>query len=408
MIRTPRSLALSCLSLFTLLAGCNSPKAQDPLVPAALAADEGEVCPITGARLGDAGGEHLPAGHPGASAEACPINGGWPANELIQEGEDHFARLWQLTRGGENAEGYFNFAGDRLSLQARNTAWGIDCDRIYVMGGAKAQRSQVSNGEGTTTCAYFLPDDENVIFASTHGGMQDCPPPADHSEGYVWGIYPEHDIWVRNLISGELKPFISGPGYDAEATVSPTGERVVFTSTRSGDLELWTSDITGADLKQVTNTLGYDGGGFFSHDGKQIVFRTTAFTPGNEAEEQATYKRLLAQNQVRPHAMDLMLINADGTNRRRLTHLGKAAFAPFFFPDDSRVIFSSNFADEEQGRNFDLFAIDVDGGEVERITNYSGFDSFPIFSPSGRYLVFASNRGGTEAGETNLFIAEWR
>jgi TolB protein len=183
---------------------------------------------------------------------------------------------------------------------------------------------------------------------------------------------------------------------------------VVFTSTRSGDVELWTSDITGGDIKQVTDTVGYDGGGFFSHDGKQIVFRTTAFTEGKEDEEHAIYKDLLSKDKVKPSRMELMLIDRDGKNRRQLTNLGKAAFAPFFFPDDQRIIFSSNHADTERGRDFDLWAIGVDGKELERITNYSGFDSFPIFDPTGRYLVFASNRGGTQEGETNLFIAEWR
>jgi len=359
-----------------------------------------KICPITGAVLED-GMQH-------PDLDACPINGGWEANDLIQEGETHFARLWQLTRGGENAEGYFSFSGDRLSLQARNPDWGINCDRIYVMGGENAKRVQVSNGHGTTTCAYFMPDDKHVIFASTHMGMDDCPPPADHSKGYTWSIYPEHDIWIKNLETGELNPFITGPGYDAEATVSPMGDRVVFTSTRSGDIELWTSDLEGGDLQQVTDTIGYDGGGFFSHDGKQIIYRTTAFTPGKEAEEHAIYTGLLKEDKVRPHSMDLMIIDADGKNRRRLTHLGQASFAPFFFPDDQRVIFSTNHADKEAGRNFDLFAVGVDGENLERITNYSGFDSFPIFDPSGRYLVFSSNRGGTQPGETNLFIAEWR
>ena len=353
------------------------------------------------------------------SAGPAPIVGAWPVDHLIQPGEGHFRHLWQVTVDGENAEGYWSFAGDRLVLQRSHKAEGVDCDRIYVtlpergpIDGAEAFRSirpidQVSDGRGATTCAYFLPGDRSVVFASTGGHMEGCPPPVDFSQGYTWAIRPEYDLFVHDFDSGTTSALTEGWGYDAEATVSPRGDRMVFTSTRSGDLELWTCDLDGSNRVQVTDTLGYDGGAFFSHDGTRLVFRTTAFTPGKEAEEQATYRALLDDWKVRPHSMEIMLIDADGSNRTQLTHLGQANFAPFFFPDDQRVIFSTNHH-EEGARNFDLFAIGVDGEALERITHYEGFDSFPMFSPNGRYLVFASNRGGTQAGETNLFLAEWR
>ena len=265
----------------------------------------------------------------------------------------------------------------------------------------------ISSGRGVTTCSYFFPDGRRVLFASTQFHHAECPPPADFSEGYVWRVFPEYDIWSHDLETGAEHPLTSQWGYDAEATISPRGDRIVFTSTRSGDLELWTCDLEGSALFQVTDSLGYDGGGFFSHDGRRIVFRTTQFTPEGGEEELETYRRLLADWKVRPHSMEIMLIDADGTNRVQLTNLGGASFAPFFFPDDRRVIFSTNHH-EEGARNFDLFAIGVDGTGLERITTYEGFDSFPMFSPDGRYLAFASNRGGDVDGETNLFIAEWR
>jgi len=335
-----------------------------------------------------------------------PLAGAAACDELIQPGESHFAHLWKLTSGGENAEGYWSFGGDRLVFQRRNRAEGIDCDRIYVLGEG-AGHLPASNGRGVTTCAYFLPGDREVLFASTQAHMEGCPPPTDYSKGYVWPIRPEYDVWVRDLESGAERLLIESPGYDAEATVSPRGDRIVFTSTRSGDLELWTCDLDGGDLRQVTDSLGYDGGGFFSHDGSRIVFRSTAFASDDPDAERATYRELLANWTVRPHRMDLMIANADGSERRRLTDLDGASFAPFFYPDDSRIIFSSNHH-ESGARNFDLFAIGVDGSGLERITTYDGFDSFPMFSPDGRWLVFASNRGGQEAGETNLFVAAWR
>lgn len=343
---------------------------------------------------------------------AFPIPGAVQVDHLIQPGEDHFEHLYQLTWGGENAEAYWSFAGDRLVLQRRNPEEGVQCDRIYVTVGDELE--QVSPGAGVTTCSYFLPDDERVLFASTHAEHDSCPPPPDRSRGYVWPLHPEYDVYARDLATGELSPLITGPGYDAEATVSPTANRIVFTSTRSGDIELWTCDLEGDDLRQVTDEPGYDGGAFFSHDGERLVFRSTEFTEGREEEELSEYRELLAEDLVRPHTMEVYVCDADGGNRRKVTDLGGANFAPFFTPDDRAILFSSNHHDDGRpALDFDLFLVDLETGELEQITHYDEgrgkqFDSFPMFSPNGRWLAFSSNRGAGAPGETNVFVALWR
>jgi len=329
------------------------------------------------------------------------------ADELIAPGEEHFAHLWKLTAGVDNAaEGYWSFQGDRLAWQGMPR--GSGCDRIFVTGSNSAA-AQVSNGKGVTTCAYFLPDGKHLLYSSTHAFQVDCPPRPDMSRGYVWSVHPEYDIYVRDLETGAERAFTTTWGYDAEATVSPVGDRIVFTSSRSGDLELWTSDLEGTNPVQVTHEPGYDGGAFFSHDGQWLVFRSSAWTKGKEAEEVADYKRLLEDWKVRPTRMEIMICRADGSGRRQVTKLGRASFAPFFFPDDRRIVFASNHEDKDpRGRNFDLYAIDVDGTRIERLTTSDEFDGFPVFSPDGRWLVFASNRGGSQPHETNLFLAQWR
>lgn len=344
----------------------------------------------------------------GAGDPDCPIPGGVAADELIREGEVHFKRLWRLTFDGENAEAYWNPAGDRLVFQRR---WaGIECDRIFVTPAESGEYRQVSDGRGTTTCSYFLPDGEHVLYGSTNAVHESCPPKPDMSMGYAWAIYNEFDIYIQNLETGEERLLVGGPGYDTEATVSPMGDRIVFTSTRSGDLELWTCALDGTDLRQVTDKTGYDGGAFFSHDGKWLVFRTTAFDPTKLEEQQAQYRELLANDLIRPHSMEIMIVRPDGSERTQVTHLGNANWAPYFYPNDDRIIFCTNHHSMNKGgaMNFDLFAIDPDGQNLERITFEDSFDSFPMFSPDGRYLVFGSNRGGAIPTDTNLFIAEWQ
>ncbi len=345
---------------------------------------------------------------------APPVPGAVRVDHLIQPGEEaHFAELWQVTDGGQNAEAYWSFAGDRLSLQITDPAQGFACDRIFVTGqGSSSAMQQVSNGRGVTTCAYFLPGDREVLYASTHQGHDSCPQ-KPRAEGYVWMVWPDYDIYVASPGELDERPLITGYGYDAEATVSPRGDRIVFTSTRSGDLELWSCDLAGGDLRQITATPGYDGGAFYSHDGRRLVFRATQWTPGAEAEEQAQYQDLLSRWMVRPQAMEIYTIAADGTDRRQVTTLGGANFAPFFHPDDERIIFASNHHASGAGLNFDLFSVRTDGTGLERITHFDGapgkqFDGFPIFSPNGEWLAFSSNRGDGIPGDTNVFIARWK
>jgi Tol biopolymer transport system component len=352
--------------------------------------------------------------------KAPPIPGLTPADHLIQPGESRFAALYQLTFGGENAEAYWSADGRRLVLQRRDASAGVECDRIYVTpdpsaplaGRIPTALEQVSDGRGVCTCSYFLAGDREILFASTTAAQAECPAPPDMAQGYVWNLHPEYDIYSKDLQSGALRRLTDSFGYDAEGTVSPDGRSLVFTSTRSGDPELWIQNLESGALQQVTRTPGYDGGAFFSHDGERLIFRATRFDPAKQAEQEAAFAALLEDNLVKPSAMELVVIDTDGSDRRRLTDLGGANWAPFFTPDDSQVLFASNHHVGPRSRNFDLFLVPAEGGphgpdQLERVTSYDGFDSFPMFSPDGRWLAFSSNRGGAE-GETNVFIARWR
>lgn len=314
--------------------------------------------------------------------------------------EKRLRNIRQLTFGGENAEAYFSSDGKKLIFQS--TRDGRDCDQIYTMNIDGSDVKMVSTGDGRTTCSYFFPGDKKVLYSSTHLGGKQCPPRPDFSQGYVWAVYDTFDIFTAKADGSNLKRLTTTPGYDAETTINRQG-KLVFTSKRDGDLDVYTMDGNGKNVKRLTNELGYDGGPFWSYDGKQIVYR--AYHPRTQ-KEKSDYLALLKQNLIRPTVLDIWVMNADGSNKRQVTHLDKASFAPYFFPDGKRIIFSSNVADPK-GRDFDLYMIKTDGTGLERITYNNTFDGFPMFSPDGRKLVFASNRNAGKPGETNIFIADW-
>jgi Tol biopolymer transport system component len=334
-------------------------------------------------------------------AALLPIASLAAAGTLHDERELHLVDVRQLTDGGENAEAYWS--PDGLELIFQSTRPPYDCDQIFRLPIAEPESlTMVSTGVGRTTCSYFTADAERTIYSSTHAADVECPPTPDFSRGYVWPIYDSYQIYSAAPDGSDLRPLTDTAAYDAEATVCPLDGSIIFTSTRDGDLELYRMDADGGNVQRLTDSPGYDGGGFFSRDCSKIVWR--ASRPTGEALED--YQALLGDGLIRPGELELWVANADGSEARQVTYLGGANFAPYFYPDGDRIIFSSNHADES-GREFDIWAINVDGTGLEQITYTKGFDGFPVFSPDGRWLAFASNRNQGKPGETDVYLARW-
>ena len=324
------------------------------------------------------------------------------ADSLIRAGESHFAHLYQLTFGGQNAEAYWSGDGTKLIFQSTRDAW--PCDQMFVMDLATGETRRVSNGRGRTTCGYFFDHDQRILFSSTHLAGDSCPPLPDYSHGYTWPIYAGYDVFTAQPDGSNLQRLTLTPGYDAESTVSTDGRWIVFTSVRDGDLDLYKMRPDGSQVTRLTDRTGYDGGAFFSRDGRWICYR------GDHPADStaiADYRALLGQALVRPTRMNLWVMRADGSDKRQVTNDPGASFAPYFTPDGGSIIYSSN-RQNPHGRNFDLYRVSVNGGSPEPVTRDTTFDGFPMFDPSGRWLAFASNRGGKVRGETNLFLAEWK
>jgi Tol biopolymer transport system component len=350
------------------------------------------------------------AGAPASPSHPPKATGGPPLPVASPvAGEGHLADVKQLTLGGENAEAYWAWSGRELILQSRSGE--ATCDRIYRMP-VSANLSTVpslipvSNGQGATTCSYFMPGDKSVIYASTHLGGAACPAKPDRSQGYVWPLYDTYDIFRTDPDGKNPVRLTDAKGYDAEATVCGRDGSIVFTSVRDGDIDLYRMDADGKNVRRLTSTPGYDGGAFFNADCSKIVWRASRPRPGKELDD---FKRLLALDPplVRPSKLELYVANADGSDAQQLTYLDAASFAPYWHPSQKRVLFSTNYGDPK-GREFDIWAVDVDGTRLERITHANGFDGFPMFSPDGAWLAFSSNRATAPGKEdTNVFLARW-
>lgn len=323
--------------------------------------------------------------------------------------EKHLSNVRQLTYGGNNAEAYFSPNGESLIFQSDNAKWGVGCDQIFTLKwkavGDSTRKKMISTGKGRTTCSWYMPDGQHFLYASTHQGSASCPPVPEKKPGqYVWPLYTDYDIYVADMDGKIQFPLTQSPRYDAEATVSPKGDKIVFTSLRNGDLDLYTMNIDGTNVQQITSTLGYDGGATFSPDGSKIVWRASRPTQLDDIKK---YRDLLSQDLVEPSNLEIFVANADGSNAKQITKLGNANWSPTFTPDGKSVLFCSNYK-SNIGFPFNMFLVNIESGKVEQVTYDKEFDSFPMFSPDGKQLVWCSNRNNGRTRDTNIFIADWK
>jgi len=234
---------------------------------------------------------------PGATASRANLDEDRPSLHLPEEGR-HLRSARQLTFGGQNAEAYLSIDDKQLIFQHQGE--GVLCDQIYIMrvpaADVKPETPKlVSTGKGRTTCGYFFPAGDGILFSSTHVASAECPPRPDYSHGYVWPIYDTYRIYTARSDGSDLRLLTDAPGYNAEATINRDGKHIVFTSTRNGDLDIYTMDADGKNVKQLTHELGYDGGPFWSYDGKKIVYR--AEQPSTP-EAIADYKDLFSKGLI--------------------------------------------------------------------------------------------------------------
>lgn len=323
--------------------------------------------------------------------------------------KDFLTRIRRLTFEGRRAgEGYFSPDGKRLVFQSEREP-GNPFYQIYELDLTTGDTVRISPGMGKTTCPFFQVGTGNILFASTHHdprteALQKAELELRESgkeRRYAWDYDPEMELYVYERTEGVLRRLTDFRGYDAEASYSPDGAWIVFTSTRGaydrdltekernllevnpsyfGDLYLMRAD--GSDLKRLTDVPGYDGGPFFVADGSRIVWR--------RFDEDG----LVA---------DVFTMKPDGTDVRQLTDFGAMSWAPYAHPSGEYVFFASN---KLGFTNFEIYIVDMEGKkEPVRVTYTDGFDALPVPSPDGRQLAWTSNRAGGSGGQ--IFLASW-
>jgi Tol biopolymer transport system component len=180
------------------------------------------------------------------TAARAPVGVEGTLSPVHYPGERHLGNVRQLTFGGENAEAYWSADGRQLIFQSTHPPFG--CDQIFVLDvdDPEAEPRLVSTGDGRTTCAYFFPDGKRILYSSTHLGGKSCPRPPDLSQGYVWALYPDYDVFLSDADGTGLEQITFNPTFDGFPMFSPDGKRLVFCSNRHnakpGDTNVFVAD----------------------------------------------------------------------------------------------------------------------------------------------------------------------
>lgn len=331
-------------------------------------------------------------------------------NETTQITDKYMSNITQLTHEGDNGEAYFSYDGTKLIYQS--SRGGYKCDKIWTMNPDGSDKTMVSPDHGAHTCSFIMPGKDKIIYSSTANIEGACPVKPEFPAGtrYAWPFY-RFDIFMADMDgSNPVNLTDDNEQYDAEPVISADGKSIVFGSIRNGDFDIYTMDTDGSNVRRLTDKVGYDGGPWFSPDASKIVWR--AWHPETK-EDKARWAAMIKGEYVTAVPLDLWVMNADGSDKIRLTKNGATNWAPSWHPDGKRVIFSSNMDDWREdikafGHNFEIYLIDIETKELERVTYNDVFDSFPMFRPDGKKIVFGSNRNPDKPRATDIYIADWQ
>jgi Tol biopolymer transport system component len=315
----------------------------------------------------------------------------------------------QITFEGRRAgEGYFSADGRRMVFQSERDP-GNPFYQIYVTDLETGDIEIVSPGFGKTTCAWIHPDGDRILFASTQEDPKAREKQTEELElrasgkerRYAWDYDPQYELFVKDLNTDTYTRLTDAMGYDAEASFSPDGTQIVFASNRDAyqrelserEAALFKIDpasmidlyIMNADGTNVRRLTDVVG-----YDGGPF------FSPDGE---RICWRRFSEDGAT----AEIYTMNIDGTDVKRLTEINAMSWAPFFHPSGDYLIFTTN---KHGFGNFELYLTRADGtGEPVRVTDTDGFDGLPVFLPDGQQLSWTSTR--TPSKQSQIFLADW-
>jgi Tol biopolymer transport system component len=303
--------------------------------------------------------------------------------EIYSSEEPCLKNIRQLTfseMGFEKAgEAYFSPDGKSILFQA--VPKGQKNYQIYRMELSEGIPMLISTGKGACTCAYFHPNGQKIIFASSHSDPVPFREEIPH-EGYKWDLTPYMNIYEANPDGTDLQPLTAGPAYHAECAYSPDGKKIVYASNESGSMNIYMMDADGSNQVALTATEGvYNGGPFFSPDGNRVVFRA---------------------DRTQPNYLQIYLIDLQSGKEEQLTDNGAVNWAPYWHPDGNEIAFTTSLHGHHQ---YEIYFMDLLSGALQRITNHIDFDGLPVFSHDGKKLMWTSKRSNDHTCQ--IFIADF-
>ncbi|QQR90707.1 MAG: PD40 domain-containing protein [Myxococcales bacterium] len=183
--------------------------------------------------------------------------------------------------------------------------------------------------------------------------------------GGIWySVLTKFGMFITRSGKNE-KAVFSGTGMNMGVTAC--GNRLFFTSTRTGNAEIFSSDLEGNDLRQLTRHRGIDVSPSCGPGGK------IAFVSDRHGGPQ------------------VFTMNGDGSGVKRVTYRGEYNQTPAWCPDPKKPLIAFT---GRGGGSMDIFTVNLQTGEYLRLTQGQGSNKDPAFSPDCRMVAFASSRGG--------------
>jgi Tol biopolymer transport system component len=292
-------------------------------------------------------------------------------------------------------------------------------DDLYLMPalGGEPKRLTFDNGPDWIIGLAWTADGRSIVFASRRGGTYSLwRIPASGGEPERLGVGGDYalqpaisrqgqrlayvnvsgeasSIWRLDLAASQGKAvsqtrLFSSSAFEGDPQLSPDGKKIVFSSERSGDLDIWVCDSDGSNPLQLTKLHSESANPYWSPDGRSIVFNS----------------RLKNQHEI-------YVISANGGVPHRMTEDPSNDELPSWSRDGHWIYFLSKRSGDSQ-----VWKMPAEGGEAVQVTRQGGLRA--LESSDGRYVYYAkrSNVSGVpglwrvpaEGGEEELVLDRLR